>query len=79
MPKNITRMVQYARDPASNPDPGFARLRALIADARSRNMAAVMTLSPAALGDTLEELCRNLDLIADADLAVILVPPRHRA
>lgn len=77
MAKNITRMVQYARD-AKNPDPGFARLRALIADARGRNMVALMTVSPRALGDTLDELHQNLDAIADADLAVMFVPTKHR-
>jgi hypothetical protein len=79
MAKNITRMVQYARDPKSNPDPGFARLRAVIADAKSRNMVALMTIDPQSLGDTLEELRANLDAIADADLAVMFVPTKHRS
>ena len=73
----ITRMVTYTRDPNVSTDK-FAALATLIAEAKKSNMFAVLVQSPQTLGDTYEELVANLDALAAADLAVMIVPPNHR-
>lgn len=77
MAKKITRAVVYTRDPKVTADK-FAGLQTLVREAKQSNMAALMVQSPQTLGDTYEELIANLDLLAAADLALMIVPPAHR-
>lgn len=77
MAKNVTRAVVYKRDLSVTANK-FDPLRALIDEAKAKNMAALMVHSPQMLGDTYEELIANLDAIAAADLALMIVPPQHR-
>ncbi|MFT3789361.1 MAG: hypothetical protein QM770_24810 [Tepidisphaeraceae bacterium] len=77
MAKKVTRMVVYKRD-LSNTLDKFAGLRTLIRDAREQNMVSILVQSPRMLGDTYEELTANLHVLAEADLALMIIPPKHR-
>ena len=77
MAKNVTRAIVYTRD-FNITQNKFAQLEILIRDAKQSNMAALLVQSPQTLGDTYEEVITNLDAIAAADLAIMIVPPNHR-
>lgn len=72
------RFVSYARDMTLEADK-FKELDRLVREAKTRqDVDAVVVASPQVLGDTYEELIANLNKLADAELAVVVVPPRVR-
>ena len=72
------RFVSYARDLGLRADK-FKELDKLVTDAKKKgDVDAVIVASPQVLGDDYEELVANLNKLADAELAVVIVPPRDR-
>lgn len=75
MAKNVTRMSVF------RPAAGVSVAESLaetIREARVKNHFSLMVRSPKDLGASYEELVAALDAIAEADLAVMFVPPNHR-
>lgn len=56
----------------------FAGLLELCADAKARGVDVVVIAEPAALGDDYVELVESLNRIADAGLALSIVPRSQR-
>lgn len=56
----------------------FAGLDKLIREAKSSGVDSLIVATPQALGDSYEEMISNLDKIAAAELALIIVPPDQR-
>jgi hypothetical protein len=57
----------------------FKELDRLVSDAKKKgDVDAVVVASPQVLGDDYGELVANLNKLADAELAVVVVPPRDR-
>ena len=50
----------------------------LVEDAKKNNLQAVMIHHPEVLGDNYEELVINLNMVSEAGLAVVIVPPDER-
>ena len=58
----------------------FKELDRLVREAQTKgDVDAVLVASPQVLGDTYEELVANLNKLAGAELAVVIVPPSDRA
>jgi len=73
------RFVSYARDMTLDTDK-FKELDRLVMEAKAKGeVDAVIVASPQVLGDTYEELVANLNKLAEAELAVVIVPPSDRA
>ncbi len=73
------RFVSYARDMKVMTDK-FRQFDQLIGIARDKGeFDAVVVASPQVLGDTYDELVENLNKLANAELAVVIVPPSDRA
>lgn len=53
----------------------FAKLMRLITHARENEISVLVVDSPKVLGDTYDELCLNLSLIAEANLSVNFARP----
>jgi dihydrodipicolinate synthase/N-acetylneuraminate lyase len=52
----------------------FADFDRMIAEAKKSGIEAVMVPSPQTLGDTYEELIRNLTKLQEAELTLVIVP-----
>ena len=77
--QNKFRFVSYARDMKVQADK-FKQLDRLVTEAKAKGeVDAVIVASPQVLGDTYDELVANLNKLADAELAVVIVPPSDRA
>ncbi len=69
------RFVSYTRDMSAQKDK-FKQLNRLINGARQTgDVDAVVVASPEVLGDTYDELVANLNKLAGAELALVIVPP----
>lgn len=77
--QNKFRFASYARDMTLQMDK-FKQLDRLVSKAKTKgDVDAVVVASPQVLGDTYDELVANLNKLADAELAVVVVPPADRA
>ena len=77
--QNKFRFVSYARDMTVKADK-FKTLDALVNDAKAKgDLDAVVVASPQVLGDTYEELVANLNKLASAELALVIVAAPQRA
>jgi hypothetical protein len=56
----------------------FAGLEQLISESGTNGVKAVMIHAPQVLGDTYDEMIVNLNRVAEAELAVVIVPPNER-
>lgn len=56
----------------------FEGLDQLIREAKSSGVDSLIVATPQSLGDNYEEMISNLDKIAAAELALIIVPPDQR-
>jgi len=63
---------------ADNHNEKFAALNRLCQEAVSKNANKIMILNPEVLGDNYEELIHNLNKIAEAGLALLVLPPSQR-
>ena len=73
------RFVSYSRDRTVKADK-FKQLDRLVGEAKLKgDVDAVVVESPQVLGDTYDELLANLNKLAQAELAVVIVPPSDRA
>ena len=54
----------------------FADFDRMVAEAKKSGIEAVMVSSPQTLGDTYEELIRNLTRLQEAELTLVIVPPK---
>lgn len=62
----------------TSPPAKFRELDRVIQDARRTKVDAIMVAKPEVLGDTYEELCTNLNKLADAKLGLIIRPRAER-
>ena len=56
----------------------FEGLDQLIREAKSSGVDSLIVATPQSLGDNYDEMISNLDKIAAAELALIIVPPNQR-
>ncbi|HEV7302408.1 MAG TPA: hypothetical protein VGN72_23920 [Tepidisphaeraceae bacterium] len=75
MPHKATRAASYTRDLSVTTDK-FAELDRLCRGTPRNKVDAIIVAAPQVLGDTYEELIQNLNKVAQADLALIIVPQR---
>lgn len=73
MQVKATRAATYIRDMSIREDK-FVELDRLCREARKNKIDAIIVANPQVLGDDYKELVVNLNKIASADLALIIVP-----
>lgn len=56
----------------------FINFLRLVAEAKAKGAEVVLVHSPSALGDSYAELIMSLDRLAQADLALRILPPSER-
>jgi collagenase-like PrtC family protease len=52
----------------------FADFDRMVAEAKQNGVKAVLVASPQTLGDTYDELIRNLTRLQEAELSLVIVP-----
>lgn len=55
----------------------FAEFDRMVAEAKKNGIEAVMVPSPQTLGDTYEEIIRNLTKLQQAELTLVIVPNKE--
>jgi hypothetical protein len=77
MPRPDLRLLSYARD-FTVTENKFAEFDRLVRERWKYPADGVLVSSPQVLGDTYEELTANLEKLAAADLALLIVPRKDR-
>jgi hypothetical protein len=77
MPRPDLRLLSYARD-LTVTENKFVEFDRLVRERWKYQADGVLVSSPQVLGDTYEELTANLEKLAAADLALLIVPRKDR-
>ena len=77
MGQHQRRAVSYARDMSVKTNK-FVEFDRLIREAKELAADTVLVQSPQVLGDNYDELIDNLTKLANAELALVIVPSEHR-
>jgi hypothetical protein len=72
------RVISYVRDLSIKTNK-FSQFDEMIRNAWKEQADAVAIASPQVLGDTYDELIRNLNLLAEKNLLLAIVPPKADA
>jgi len=76
MSRPSLRVVSYVRDLSIQTPDKFSQFDLLTRRAKQEGAEAILIASPRVLGDNYQELITNMEKLAAADLAIVIVPPR---